>query len=172
MQYHCGTTRREGLMRGRFARGLTRVPAPSPATAIAVVALLVATAGTAWGVTKSVTRTAGPTGGCPKFVVSNPACHFPSWNSRDIIDNSLQSVDIKNGTLRTVDFGRSTIRALKGNVGPAGPAGPGGPAGPAGAQGPAGPVKLTYVSSGLLDNPPHTQSVGTASCPANNNAVG
>ena len=148
------------------------MPAPSPATAIAVVALLVATAGTAWGVTKSVTRATRSAGGCPKFVVSNPACHFPSWNSRDIIDNSLQSVDIKNGTLRKADFSSSAISALHGLRGPQGLQGPPGQPGANGQNGQNTIPKLIYRDTGPLTNDAGTVEYAFKVCDAGYYAVG
>jgi hypothetical protein len=152
----------------KLARRVLR--APSPATVIAMLALLVATAGTAWGVAPQSLRSShGVATRCPSnpsISINDTRCHTPTYNSVDIIDNTLQSRDIKNGTLKTGDFSRSTLNALHGQTGQAGPAGPGGPAGVAGAQGPPGPVRLAYASSGSLDNPPHTQSPGTATCPA------
>src|SRR5918912_2207152 len=96
---------------------------PSPAMVVAMLALLVSTAGTSWGVRGAISpgsakAPAAATGGCAVFKVSNPACHFPAWDSRDIINNSLQSVDIKNGTLQKADFSRGTVSFLKAGATP------------------------------------------------------
>jgi hypothetical protein len=125
-----------------------RSPVPSVALVISMTALLVALGGTSWAVIASPQR-AGGVPGCPHFVVSNPACHYPSWDTRDIIDNSLTSMDIKNKSLTRADIASSTLGSLRGPAGSAGPVGPAGPAGPpgpaglagqAGQQGPPGPV--------------------------------
>jgi hypothetical protein len=102
---------------------------------IAMIALLVATAGTAYGV-KTVR-------------------HYPEFNGTDIIDESLTGRDIKNGSLLSKDLSKSVLRNFRGQQGPGGPAGPqgpGGPAGPAGPQGPAGFSKLIFRSRGPLVN--------------------
>jgi hypothetical protein len=65
-----------------------------------------------------------------------------SVKSREIANNSVASVDVRDGTLRLSDLGnalRATIEA-PGLAGPQGVAGSMGPAGPAGAKGDAGPT--------------------------------
>jgi hypothetical protein len=131
---------------------------PSPAMVIALIALLIATAGTAYGV-KSVR-------------------HYPEFNGVDIIDNSLTSADIKNGSLGRVDMSSSALRSLRGLRGAQGPAGPQGPQGPAGingaagAQGAPGPVKVVYRASGSISQDPFSQDSGVAQCDAGLYAVG
>jgi len=88
---------------------------PSPPIVISSISLFVALGGTAYAVTS-----------LPKNSVG----------SRQVINGSLEKVDLSNGA----------VAALKGNRGARGPAGPAGaqgasgPAGPAGAQGASGPA--------------------------------
>jgi hypothetical protein len=69
--------------------------------------------------------------------------------SNDIQDDSVRSIDVKDGTLKLRDLTDAAVAALEGGTGPAGPAGAAGAAGPAGpagtkgdtgAAGPAGPA--------------------------------
>lgn len=56
--------------------------------------------------------------------------------SRDIQNDSVRSIDVKDRTLRVKDLNPSAVQRLKGRQGargPVGPVGPGGPVGPAGA---------------------------------------
>ena len=102
----------------RARRGLLR--RPSPATVLAMLALLVATTGTAVAQTK----------------------HFPEFNSIDIIDNTLTGRDIKDRSLSPKDF-KGSVRGKRGRIGTRGAKGdtgsPGSPGQP-GAQGPPGPA--------------------------------
>jgi hypothetical protein len=62
--------------------------------------------------------------------------------SKDVQDNSLRSVDVKNGSLRVNDLTARAVKTLqKGGV--AGATGAKGATGPAGAQGPQGPAAKT-----------------------------
>jgi Collagen triple helix repeat (20 copies) len=93
---------------------------PSPATVLAMLALLVATTGSAVAQTK----------------------HFPEFNGIDIIDNTLTGRDIKDKSLSPKDF-RGSVRGKRGKTGARGPKGdPGSPGSPGqpGAQGSAGPA--------------------------------
>jgi hypothetical protein len=66
--------------------------------------------------------------------------HCPSFNSIDIINNTLTSVDIKDHSLNRIDLAKSAL-PMNGRPGPQGPQGregPQGPQGPQGAQGPQG----------------------------------
>jgi hypothetical protein len=128
---------------------------PSPAIVIAMIALLIATAGTAYGV-KSVK-------------------HYPEFNGVDIIDHSLSGRDVKNGSLFAANLNSSVLRkfrGLRGLTGPAGAAGPAGPAGPAGAAGAPGVLKLIYRSSGALVNHSTLIEYGYVGCDAGYYAVG
>lgn len=107
----------------RGMRFLPRAPRISSSFVVAVLALVVACAG-------SATAAAMITG-------------------KQIKNNTVTHRDVKNGTLRSTDLARSTVASLKG---PAGPIGPTGPQGPVGATGPAGPAGLsgwTYHSDGV-----------------------
>jgi hypothetical protein len=95
-------------------RGRRRfVRTPSPATALAALALFVATAGTATAQKK----------------------HFPEFNGVDIIDNTLTGKDIKDKSLTAREFKGGLPR---GQRGPRGLPGPPGAPGQNGAQGPQG----------------------------------
>lgn len=96
-----------------------RIPRPSPALVIAVIALVAATAGNA--IADGVNAVAAKLG-----------------------KNSVTSREVKNGSLTLSDFKASERTKLKGAdgatgaKGATGATGPAGPAGPAGPQGPAG----------------------------------
>jgi Collagen triple helix repeat (20 copies) len=110
----------------RRSRGRRRfVRAPSPATVLAALALLVATAGTATAQKK----------------------HFPEFNGVDIIDNTLTGKDIKDRSLTAREFrgglprgprGPAGLRGVTGATGAQGAAGAAGPKGDKGDQGPKG----------------------------------
>jgi len=72
--------------------------------------------------------TASTAAGCPHGL------HCPTFNSIDIVDNTLTGKDVLDHSLTPRDF-RGSVR---GKRGPAGRQGPAGPAGPQGATGPAG----------------------------------
>jgi hypothetical protein len=82
-------------------RKLMRVP--SPAAAVAVLALVVATSG--------VSYAAGTIG------------------TSDLENNAVTSKKIKNETIKVKDMSQTAVTALRGQTGPQGPAGPTGPAG-------------------------------------------
>jgi hypothetical protein len=119
---------------------------PSPATAIALVALFVAVGGTAYAAA--------------------------TVTGRDIRNGTVTTADIKNRSLKAVDFRRGTIRrGARGATGPGGPIGPVGPRGLTGATGPAGPgfagierVTATSTSSSA------TSQNATVLCPAGKRA--
>lgn len=96
---------------------MRRIPLPSPALAISLVALAVALSGTA--------------------VAASVALAPNSVGTAQLKRNAVTSIKVKNGTLVRADFKKKQIPA--GKRGPAGPAGPAGAAGPAGEPGPAGP---------------------------------
>jgi hypothetical protein len=130
---------------------------PSPAIVIAMIALLVAMGGTAYGVS-----------------ASKPA-HYPEFNGVDIIDHTLSGVDIKNGSLGPVVLSSRARKALKGNLGPAGPQGPQGTQGvqgPAGAAGPPGLSRLIYRARGPLVNTRNSLEYAYVLCDSGYYAVG
>jgi hypothetical protein len=105
--------------RTRGLRGRLRLP--SPALVVAMLALIVASAGMATAATQ--------------------IRHFPSWNGVDIIDNSLTGRDIKNSSLTGKDVKNKSLtpKDFRGSVrGPRGPQGSPGANGTNGAQGPKG----------------------------------
>jgi hypothetical protein len=108
-------TRQPGESHRSRSRRLFR--APSPTLVIAVLALLVSTAGSAFG--------------------GSSIRHYPYFNSIDIIDNTITGRDIKNKSLTMADF---RGRGPQGAPGARGPAGPAGANGQNGAQGPTGPA--------------------------------
>jgi hypothetical protein len=108
----------------RFRESRRPVRFPSPAFVVSVVALLVASAGMASAAAQ--------------------IRHAPTWNSVDIIDNSLTGRDIKNRSVTRKDLAASAL-PRNGQTGPAGPAGPGGPQGPKGDKGDRGdPAAIAY----------------------------
>ena len=119
---------------------------PSPALVVAILALLVATAQSAYG-------------------VSNIR-HYPYFNSVDIIDNTLTGRDIKNKSLTKADF-RGSFQGPRGLRGPSGPRGLQGAPGGQGPQGPKGDngTNGTNGTNGS-DAIPNLTYVRTASTPA------
>lgn len=96
----------------------------SPAMVVAVIAVVLATAGGATAASKLIT-------------------------GKQIRNASITGADIKNNSIGTTDLSRSVEQELTGATGPAGPPGlPGaaGPAGPAGGTGPQGPTGPTGVA--------------------------
>ena len=84
---------------------------PSPALAVALLALFVSVGGTSYAVKKI--------------------------SSRDIVDGAIKSIDIRNGEIRSADVRDGSLRAkdfARGEL-PSGTAGARGPAGPAGRDG-------------------------------------
>jgi hypothetical protein len=88
---------------------------PSPATVIALCALVVASAGSATAATVMIR------------------------NSSQVGTGAINSGDLENGkAVGIADLTAGALRTLQGQVGPAGPEGARGPQGPAGARGPQG----------------------------------
>jgi hypothetical protein len=96
-----------------------RIRRPSPAMAVAMLALLVAMSGTAG---------ADPIGEVSALI-----------RGKSIAANAITSKHVKNNSLVRRDFKRGQLPA--GPRGPAGPAGATGATGPAGSQGPAGTAR-------------------------------
>ena len=97
-----------------------KIRIPSPAMVVALIALLVATTGTA---------VAG-------VMITGANVKNESLTGLDILNGSVTTNEIRNGTLRLVDFGG---KLPQGPQGPQGTPGTPGTPGPAGPQGPAGP---------------------------------
>ncbi len=124
-------------------------PRPSPATAIAVVALMVALGGTTYAVNA-----------LPRNSVGNEQLRKNSVGNAELRKNAVTSAKVKNRSLLAVDFKPGQLNRLvptsigpngprgtsgadgatgaTGATGPEGPVGDTGALGPAGAQGPAG----------------------------------
>jgi hypothetical protein len=128
---------------------------PSPATAIALVALFIASTGTA---------VAG-------LVITGANVKNNSLSGLDVRNGSLTTLDVKNRSLLPVDFKKLPAGA----TGPAGPAGPQGAAGPAGAQGPQGGPGVSgwerkFTIAGPFDS--SSPKTGEASCPPGKKLLG
>lgn len=98
---------------------------PSPALAVAFVALLVALTETSWA---DVTQRA------PRNSIGTAQIRPGGVTASDIRTGAVTSNKIRNGAVGVRDLSRRAALRLRG------PAGPPGPAGPAGATGPAGVV--------------------------------
>ena len=92
---------------------------PSPAFVVATAALTISLGGTS-------------------------AYAYSAITSADIRDNSVRSVDVKNGTLRVKDLNDNAVDALRGQRGPRGLRGP---QGEQGEQGPAGAGRWVLVNA-------------------------
>lgn len=128
---------------------------PSPAMAVACLALLVAMAGT--GVAAS---------GLPLGSVGTAQLKSGAVTNAKIATNAVTSSKVANGSLKRADFAAGQLPA-----GPAGPAGAPGPPGPAGPAGPAGIAGLSAVVgpvTGLCASGGGSCQVGAsdATCPA------
>jgi hypothetical protein len=115
---------------------------PSPATIIAMAALVAATAGAATAADRLITGAA-------------------------VKDGSLTGADVKNKSLTAKDF-RGSIRGARGVRGEEGPPGPPGAQGPAGAAGSVGPITTVESDKELQ---PDGFDIAVASCPAGQLAV-
>jgi hypothetical protein len=124
---------------------LRNVRRPSPAMAVALIALFVALGGSSYAALKV-------TG---KNVKNN------SLTSADIRNNSLKSRDVKNRSLRSADFAAGQL--------PQGPKGDTGPQGPKGDPGATTAVMRTGTAFAVAAN---DFSSGTASCQPGERATG
>lgn len=93
---------------------LRRVNAPSPALAIALLALFLSLGGSAFAAARLVIT-----------------------SSSQVKNGALVGADFRNASIQAVKFTPAARKALAGRAGPQGPQGA---AGPAGARGPAGPA--------------------------------
>lgn len=134
---------------------------PSPAMVVAIVALLLASAGSATAA----------------LMVSG----------QQIRNNSITGADVKQRTLKLGDLSLSARRALRatgvgsqggvpgtdGAPGAPGPQGPEGPAGPAGPQGPQGDPGISgfEIKYGVSAYNSLHAKVATANCPAGKTAI-
>lgn len=125
---------------------------PSPAMMIALIALFVASTGTA---------VAGA-------LVTGANVKNNSLTGLDVRNGSLTSLDVRNHSLRPIDFKGKLPAGAQGPQGPQGPQGaqgPAGPQGPAGAQG--GPGVSGWAKSFVIGGPFNSTSPKQtdASCP-------
>ncbi len=105
-------------------------PRPSPATAIAVVALMVALGGTTYAVNV-----------LPPNSVGNAQLRKNSVGNAQLRKNAVTSAKVKNRSLLAVDFKPGQLnRLVPTQIGPTGPQGTSGATGATGATGPDGPV--------------------------------
>jgi hypothetical protein len=132
---------------------MRKIRRPSAATLVAMLALFVASTGTA---------VAGA-------LITGANIKNNTVSTLDVTNESLTTVDIRNGSLRPIDFGGKLPAGPKGPKGPAGPQGPAGAAGPAGPAGPQGAAGVSgYVRSYDIGAPWDSSSPKTrdVSCPA------
>jgi hypothetical protein len=116
---------------------------PSPAMAVAFVALLVASGGTSYA------------------VVALPA---NSVGKKQLKKNAVTSAKVKNGALLRTDFKKGQL--------PAGARGPVGPVGPAGARGPQGPAGPSGATNVTVRSGPLAPETSVATCAPGERAVG
>lgn len=131
-----------------------KIRVPSPAMTVALIALSIATTGTA---------VAG-------VMITGANVKDNTLAGIDVKNNTLAGLDVKNETLTTLDIRNGSLLAddFKGGL-PAGPAGPQGASGPQGAAGPQGATGITgylrkFTIAGPFDSV--SRKTGEASCPA------
>ncbi len=107
---------------------------PSAALLVAILAVVLATAGTATAA-KLITGASIKNSSLTGADVRNS-----SLTGADVRNSSLTGADIKNGSLGVLDLSKSARASLSGTSGAAGGSGAAGPAGPAGAPGATGPA--------------------------------
>jgi hypothetical protein len=120
---------------------------PSAATMIALVALFVASTGTA----------------VASGLITGASVKNGSLSGLDVANGSLTTVDVKNHTLLPIDFKGPLPAGAQGPQGPAGQQGSAGEQGAPGAPGVSGWVR-TFVVDGPFDST--SEKTGEATCPA------
>jgi hypothetical protein len=130
-------------------RSLRRRAVPSPSIVVAIVALAVALAGTAFAQTVLPRNSVGP---------------------RQIRTGAVTSSDIKDRTIRLGDISRRARSQLRGQQGPPGPPGPPGSAG-AGGSGTVN-VRTATFTIGAAPMDQEVLATGVATCNAGERAVG
>jgi hypothetical protein len=134
---------------------------PSPATALAVVALFVAL---------SSTSIAAPLRDAATRLITGAQVKDGSLTGKDLRDGSVGSADVANGGLLALDFKKGQLPA-----GAPGVAGPKGDKGDAGSKGDKGDAGATNVSVKTATGPAAAagvNSVATALCDAGQKVVG
>lgn len=151
---------------------------PSPAMAVALVALFSSLAG----------------GATAAKLITGKQIANKSITGKDVKPRTLRGKHVKNRSLLAKDFKRGQLPAGEvgpaGPIGPAGPAGAAGPAGPRGERGPTGAMGATgatgatgpegppgatnvLVRQGIEESvQPSTTDTATANCEAGERAVG
>jgi hypothetical protein len=124
--------------------------APSPATAIAALALLIALGGTSVAAVSQVPRNSVGAAQLKANAVTNPK----------LASNSVTSAEVRNRSLRRVDFQPGQL--------PAGPTGPQGAPGAAGAPGVSAREQVTAESPLTATGPKNL----TVTCPAGKKVIG
>lgn len=132
----------------------TRFLRPSPALAVAILALVVALGGTSYAAVSLAKNS----------VLSK---HIKNGQVKgvDMATDAVTAAKVKDGSLAAKDFAAGQL--------PAGPVGPVGPQGIQGIQGIPGPVNtVTVVSSSTIPAGPGTFGSATANCPTGKEVVG
>jgi hypothetical protein len=131
-----------------------RIPRPSPAVFVAIVALVVASTGSAVGAS----------------LITGKQIRNGSITGADIRNHSITSADIRNHTIAGADIRSHTIsrRNVKGSLGAPGATGPAGPPGPAG---PRAQLLQARVKA-TLNIPSGQSNQAVVVCPAGMNVVG
>jgi hypothetical protein len=137
-----------------------RLRLPSPATVIAVTALLVALGGSAYAA-----------GVLPAGSVGTAQLKRDAVISSKVRNHSLLAVDFRQGQLPAGPQGPEGPQGPAGPTGPTGAAGATGPTGSSGSQGPAGFSSLSYVTASFGPNPAHSQYFGEAVCTGGQHVV-
>lgn len=126
-----------------------------------MLALFLATTGTAPAIVHRASSAARGLANCG---------HCPSFNSIDIIDNTLTGSDIKNESLTGRDIKNKSLTPadFRGSVrGPRGPAGATGANGAPGSQGPAGVNGINGTNGGFDPNKVTIRKTDNRAVPAN-----
>lgn len=154
---------------------MRRIPfgRPSPAMAVACLALLVALGGTSVAAVSQLARNSvGPlqlrTG-----AVTTPKIRSAAVTAPKIRGNVISSFHVRNRSLTRADFAAGQLPA--GPTGPQGPAGAAGPAGPAGPAGVIGAITVRSAATNVVDagNGDGTHNTGRVSrnCEGNERAI-
>ena len=130
-----------------------RLPRPSLALVVALLALVVATGGTSYA---AVTLA--------KNSVLSKHIKNGQVKTADLKDGAVTGAKVTDGSLAAGDFAAGQL--------PAGPAGPAGPKGATGAQGVPGPTNTVTVVASSGSIAPGSFGGATAQCPAGTQAIG
>jgi hypothetical protein len=134
-----------------------RIPRPSPALGVSLLALFVALGGTSYAAVSLV----------PANSVGTRQIQDDSVTRSKIAHESITSTLVKNGSLYAVDFAANSLP-----VGPTGPAGPKGDKGDTGSTGATGAISQITVRANAVVVPAGGVGVVTASCTSDERASG